>query len=409
MEHEAPSTERSPFSRIEAVRESDCDELVDLFLGETRPMRHQDSDSDTWTDSRLDLVVAAHLDDPDAAFEQFCESIAGQTRDALGCVRHAGVGWVAWVHGRRVALGEHRASISTAVADVSRRCPRVLIVLPRQDEIGRLIAGLDGLADPPDSIIILCTTREPDVVASYRQAKSIAALAPAELERVRFAVVGDDAEQAQSALTRLTDTADRFLHTFIGGSCHVSKGPGSTRGHTDLNDAAADLLATPESRDATPGGDDGAVEHRADAAETPAVEPVAAETDPLDRLVRQLPGLDRVRVRVDGAGPVAIAVDASGQLHAVVGVFEHADWAEVHHPQPERALTLAEAFIGRHRTVLGGLDHRLESAPPTLIPHVIADRFSTLSPLIGGRTRLHLAVAVQVGQSTHWGVSELTT
>lgn len=408
MEHEAPSTERSPFSRIEAVRESDCDELVDLFLGEARPIRHQDSDSDTLTDSRMDLVVSAHLDDPDAALEQFCDSIAGQTRDALGCVRHAGAGWVAWVHGRRLTLGERRTSISTAVADVSRRCPRVLIVLPRQDEVGRLIAGLDGLTDPPDSIIILCTTREPDVVASYRQAKSIAALAPSELERVRFAVVGDHAEQAQSVLTRLTDTADRFLHTFIGGSCHVAKGSDSASAHPELNDAAIDRSATPDLRDVRPTGRNEAIEQRPDVTEPPAVEPMVAEPDPLDRLVRQLPGLDRVRVRVDGAGPVAIALDASGQLHAVVGVFEHTDWAEVHHPQPERALALAEAFIGRHRAVLGGIDHRLESAPPTLIAHVIADRFSALAPLIGGRTHLHLAVAVEVGQITHWGVSELT-
>lgn len=403
MEHEAPSTERSPFSRIEAVRETDCDELVDLFLGEAKPVSRFGSADDSVIDSRLDLIVASHLDDADVAFEQFCESISSDSRDSLGCVRHAGAGWVAWVHGRRLMLGERRASISTAVADVARRCERVLVLLPRQDEVGRLIAGLEGLSDPPDSIIILSTIREPDVVASYRQAKSIAALAPRQLPSVRFAIISDDAEFADAALTRLRDTSDRFLGVSIPGRLHIQENnepataePGTTP--QDGPTASPDPVDDPAIADAVADFIEQAYE-APEPAESPRMETPAQAT--LDLLSR-FPGLEPIRLSCPGAESVVFGVDASGVLNAVVGGIGTKTTSE-----PERCLALAEAFVARHAPLLAAVDARLSPGKPVLATHFVSDRYAALAPLIGGRIHLHLAVGVEVQGVTHWGITEL--
>lgn len=417
MEQEIKGVDRSAFSRLESVREADCDALVDLFLGEAEPVRRLDPDIGGPHDpggSRLELVVAAHLDEPDPAFEQFCTSVGSLPGETLGCVRHAGAGWVAWVHGRRVSLGERRASISTAVSDVARRCRRVVVLLPRQDEIGRLVAGLEGLSDPPDAIIVLSTTRESDVVASYRQIKSIAALSASQLRLVQIGMIADDESAGDAALTRLRDTTERFLGEPVYGRIHM---PILTPDH-EPEAPGDDPLDTPANgipRNGKPGEPSGETSPeptpRVQAIPAPTTtEPVAAvETAPVPvvaalterDLLAMLPGVEPVGLRCAEAPRVAFGVDRSGRLHAVGGGVEGACTPDV-----ERALMLAEAFVARHAVMLCAVDHRLSDQPGVDL-HLVSDRYAVLAPLIGGRVHLHLAVAVDVGAQRHWGASEL--
>lgn len=413
MEHEAPSTERSPFTRLEAVREADCDALVDLFLGEAEPVnRFAAPERERRTGSRLDLIIANHLDEPDETFDRFCQSVAEASAEKLGCVRHAGAGWVAWVHGRRLALGERRATISTAVADVARRCERVVVLLPRQDEIGRLVAGLNGLSDPPDNIIVLSTSREPDVVATYRQVKSIAALADRQLSLVQACIIGDDRDECESAGSRLTETSERFLEFALPTQVHVlavrevegESGPAAAADPLDAPEVdvpvrefmhdAFDALDVPEraAREA-PGGL--ATETAAETATT-ADGKSAVEPD----LLSVFPGMERLDLPGFDCESVRLAMDAGGQVHAFAGGLGGPIG-----PEGERGLARAEAFLARHAPLLAGFDARL--AGGQLVPHLVSDRYADLAPLIGGTIRLHLAVRVEVAGRSHWGVSEL--
>lgn len=401
MEHKTSSTERSPFARLESVCKADVDLLADMFLDAPSVDERRESD-DVAIGSRLDIVLAEHLSDASEAVEQFCAFCSSDAQHPVGCVQHVDTGgWSAWIHGQQIRLGQQRATIRTAVSDVARRCERVLVLLPRQDEIGRLIAGLEGLTDPPDSIIILSTTSDSDVVASYRQAKSIAAFAPAQLSRLIFAVVGDDDDAARSVLTRLQDTADRFLHAPIRGMCCISHQPEpaevSTHGPIDptIEPPLQSRLNGVESHEADEPGSD------------PTLEPVVDE-DPLDRLVLLVPHVERVRLTCPDSGPVAFGIDGKGRLHAIAGAFEHADWSDVHNTHPERALVLAEAYLARHIPVLGLIDRRLEAVSACDVQlHLVSDRYPALAALLGGRLRLHLAVPVSVDERTHWGASEL--
>lgn len=421
MEHEIQGVDRSAFSRLESVREADCDALVDLFLGDAAPVHRHDPDEGGPGGpggpggSRLELVVAAHLDEPDHAFEQFCTSVGARAGESLGCVRHAGAGWVAWVHGRRVTLGERRASIATAVSDVARRCRRVVVLLPRQDEIGRLVAGLEGLSDPPDAIIVLSTTREPDVVASYRQIKSIAALSPRQLHLVEVCMIADDRAAAQAALTRLRDTSDRFLGEAVHGSIHTplqvadpapeapSCDPLESPDNDMTRNGSAGESHGPAARESAP-----TVEQNPCPAPQATATPAAAESAPnpsptmTERdLLAMLPGVEPVGLRCPEAPGVSFGVDRQGRLHALGGGVDGACT-----PDAERALLLAEAFVARHAVMLCAVDHRLGDRPEVHL-HLLSDRYAVLAPLIGGRVRLHLAVAVAVGGQRHWGASEL--
>lgn len=411
MEHEAPSTDRSPFTRLEAVRDADCDALVDLFLGEADPVnRFVPPERPHRTGSRLDLVIANHLDQPDETFEQFCQSAAEVSPQKLGCVRHAGAGWVAWVHGRRLAFGERRATISTAVADVARRCERVVVLLPKQDEVGRLVAGLNGLSDPPDNIIVLSTTREPDVVASYRQVKSIAALADQQLSLVQVHVVGDSAEACESACRRLSETSERFLEFSLPTCIHVfadeaTESESGSPGGPDLLDApevedpvrafmqeAFNEIEAPET------GKTQDMVTQATAACEAFANNVAAEagTD----LLSVFPGFEPLDLPGFDCDRVQLAIDGSGHVHAFAGCLGAPLTAEA-----ERGLARAGAFVARHAPLLAALDTRLGAG--NLVSHLVSDRYSDLAPLIGGPIRLHLAVRVDVAGRTHWGVSDL--
>lgn len=419
MEHEIKGVERSAFSRLESVREADCDALVDLFLGEAEPVRRLEPDDGGPTDSggsRLELVVAAHLDEPDLAFEQFCTSVGSRGGQTLGCVRHAGAGWVAWVHGRRVTLGERRASIATAVSDVARHCRRVVVLLPRQDEIGRLVAGLEGLSDPPDAIIVLSTARESDVVASYRQIKSIAALSPRQLHLIEIGMIADDEAAAEAALTRLRDTSDRFLGEAVRGSIHMP--PQSVESEPQA--PALDPLESSDDRIMPRNGL--ASEKRGEAGPEPtpfehlhpaltAIPPVAAPaTEPAPGsssewtgrdLFTLLPGVEPVGLRCPEAPDVHFGVDRLGRLHAVIGGVDGAS-----PPDVERALMRAEAFVARHAVMLSAVDHRLGDRPEVHL-NLVSNRYAVLAPLIGGRVHLHLAIGIDVGGQRHWGASEL--
>ncbi|KAA0214275.1 MAG: hypothetical protein DYG94_07850 [Leptolyngbya sp. PLA3] len=410
MEHEIKGIERSAFSRLEAVREADCDALVDLFLGDAQPVRRVDPDLGGPTDqggSRLELVVAAHLDEPESAFEQFCTSIASRAGQSLGCVRHAGAGWVAWVHGRRLALGDRCASIATAVSDVARRCPRVVVLLPRQDEVGRLVAGLDGLSDPPDAIVVLSTTRESDVVASYRQIKSIAALSPRRLHLVEIGMIADDEVAAQSALTRLRDTSDRFLGEAVSGTIHLPPQvgrPATPAPASDLPDAPDHSML----RNGLSGENHRESSNQASPREDVKPAPVAVAAPAPDArpsgrdLLAMLPGVEPVGLRCPEAPGVAFGVDRQGRLHAVSGGVDGAC-----SPDMERSLMLAEAFVARHAVVLCAVDHRLGNQPEVHL-HLVSDRYGVLAPLIGGHVHLHLAIGVDVAGQRHWGASELS-
>jgi hypothetical protein len=399
METNGSGTEYNTMSRLGEVDPDECDALADVFLG-VAPGRRSDEDLDADEPAPrprvLQLVIGSHLADADALFARLCRSESVDPDRAVGCIHHVGPGWSARLIGCGHRFNGRRATVAHAMNQVSAAADRVNILLPPHREVGQLIDGLDGLADPPDSVVVLATADESEVVAAYRQIKSIAAFGRAQLERTRVVLVDEPGPEAEAALRRLTDTATRFLDAPIPGVVLPRDEQPEPLEPPAVDASGADPL------DAEP----------SEPADKPEPEPDArAATDgdaaPEDEslLATIAPGLTVLKFRCPEAPGVVLAVDEAGLVHAIAATGPLGDLDG--QPDPLTALTRARAFVARHMPVLEPLDPRIRSAAGAPVAHLVSDRFGALEPCLRTDLRLHLVVPVRAGGRTVWGVREL--
>ncbi len=455
MEPNGFDTEFSALSRLGDVDPEECDALADVFLGEPTkkvfeidPMESDladDSSPGSTTPPRiLQLVVCSHLADAEDYFETFCHAASVEPIRSIGCVKHAGTGWSAQLIGRGHRFNSRRASVAAAMRQVADAADEVNVSLPPHHEIGLLIDGLEGLNDPPDAIVVLTTPVESDVVAAYRQIKSIATFSPDMLERVRVALIADDEQQAHQPLGRLVETAARFLQVQLDSQvivpphrtndseddmAHLTDQDDAIETHNQLPSEARRAL-NPEFQPSLPNDalieDDHAKQNEA----RPQVETVTSAApedlqpqpqpqsnepakntscavEPPSRSLCSVLTSDMaiLQVRCPEAPHVVLAVDAAGRMHAFASVHTTDDMQA--QPEPLAALTRARAFAARHLPVLVTLDERIRSDAGTPVGHLVSDRFAALEPCLNADLHLHLVVPVKTNSQTVWGVSEL--
>ncbi len=418
MDTNTPGTEYNALSRLGTVDSGDCDDLADVFLGASpneKPQEPQEPESDPldqgWAESDaateprvLQLVVGSHLNNADDLFTRLCESQSVDPDRAIGCIQYGPAGWSARLIGRAHRFNGHRASVAHAINQVSAVSDRVNVLLPPHHEIGELIEGLDNLADPPDAIIVLTTAIESDVVAAYRQLKSIASFCPDQLARCEVVMVAHPDEEAHAALDRLLDTATRFLDAPVVGEIVAASDSGR-----------ASVAEEPEPEDE--------VIHESEATDTPEPQtcepmpeptpvPAPAFADSHDDIENTLlasltRGMELLDLRCPDAPRVVLAVDQVGLVHAFASLLE-ADGLEPE-SNPLEALARARAFVARHMPMLAPLDPRVRADAGAPQAHLVSDHFAQLEPCLGTDLRLHLAVPVRVAGQTIWGVSELRT
>lgn len=426
MESNGSSTDYHTISRLGEVDPEECDALADVFLGAPStedPSIDEDDSYDAQPAVRprvLQLVVGSHLTHPEALFSRFCQFESVNPDRAVGCISHVGAGWSARLIGAGHRFNGCRATVAHALSQVSATADRVNILLPPYREVGQLIDGLDGLSDPPDRIIILATADESDVVAAYRQIKSIAAFSRERIERTSVVLIDELGETADAALGRLLDTAARFLDAQIQGAVIPEDAsdwtPAAETEASIDDDAFDDQPPEPEPPQAPAQAE---IEAMPQPAPQPAASddhqpaPVAARTaDPLEADSRSLLatmtcGMTILGFRCPDAPQVVYAIDDAGRIHAIASTADTGDLAA--QPDPLTALTRARAFICRHMPVLGPLDGRIRPDAGTPVAHLVSERFADLGPCLDADIRLHLAVPVQTGGRTIWGVSELRT
>lgn len=409
MESNGSSTEYSTISRLGEVDPEECDALADVFLGQQPAPTAEDEgghEHDSGAKPRvLQLVVGSHLTHAEALFSRFCQFESVNPDRAIGCINHVGAGWAARLIGRGHRFNGRRATVAHAVSQVSATADRVNILLPPYREVGQLIDGLDGLSDPPDRIIILSTADESDVVAAYRQIKSIATFCREQINRTSVVLVDEPGEASDAALRRLVETASRFLDARIEGLVVPE----------DVSDwSPAPLAAAPESIAETvlePEMTEHPIERPSTTARAQAPAPAAQRSaDPLEAEQRSLLAtltwdMTVLGFRCPNAPKVVYALDADGRIHAIASVTAIGDLEA--QPDPIASLTRARAFITRHMPVLAPLDRRIRPDAGNPVAHLVSDRFAELAPCAETDIRLHLAVPVQTAGRTIWGVSEL--
>ncbi len=417
MDTNGSGTDYNALSRLGTVDSGDCDDLADVFLGPSPAEDATDPKSDPldegWaqtpaaTEPRvLQLVVGSHLKNADDLFARLCESQSVDPDRAIGCIQYGPAGWSARLIGRTHRFNGHRASVAHAINQVSAVSDRVNVLLPPHHEIGELIEGLDNLADPPDAIIVLTTAIESDVVAAYRQLKSIASFCPDQLARCEVVMIAEPDEEATAALDRLLGTAARFLEAPVVGQIIAASDPGQTSAPApDVPEPRQEVIAESE---ATAAPDVETSEPMPEPTPVPA--PTFAdshddaETTLLASLTRDMELLD---LRCPDAPRVVLAVDQVGRIHAFASMIE-AQGLETE-SSPLEALARARAFVARHMPMLAPLDPRVRAEAGTPQTHLVSDHFAQLEPCLGTDIRLHLAVPVRVAGQTIWGVSELRT
>jgi len=434
MESNGSSTEYSTISRLGEVDPEECDALADVFLGTpvSDPTPDEEAGDEHEVGSRprvLQLVVGSHLTHSDALFSRFCQFESVNPDRAIGCINHVGAGWSARLIGRGHRFNGRRATVAHAIGQVSATADHVNILLPPYREVGQLIDGLDGLSDPPDRIIVLSTADESDVVAAYRQIKSIAAFCREQIERTTVALIDEPGPAAEAALGRLMDTAARFLDARITGlvvpedasdwapATDADQPNDAQRAEPEDGPATAPQAATPDAPS------ERHPEPKTAPQSTPELtmparreEPVSTQPrsfrtdDPLEAEPRSLLDtltwdMQRLAFRCPEAAQVVYAVDADGRVHAIAAASAIGDLDA--QPDPLTALSRARAFITRHMPVLAPLHGNIRSDAGPPVAHLVSARFADLAPWTESDIRLHLAVPVQTAGRTVWGVSEL--
>jgi hypothetical protein len=427
MDTNGSGTDFSALSRLGAVDSGACDDLADVFLGSTPSRESVEPESDPiesdWAQAVetsqtrvLQLVVGAHLNDADDLFLRLCESQSVDPERAVGCIHYGASGWSARLIGSTHRFNGDRVSVSQAISQVSAVSDRVNVLLPSHNEVGELIEGLDDLADPPDAIIVLTTEVESDVVAAYRQLKSIASFCPAQLARTEVVMVATQGEEAQAAMARLLDTATRFLDASIAGRIIPESGskytPEIEESVTEPDvigpeEVEPEVVDQPEPIDSPE-----PISKTAATESEPTPVPPPAFADPHDDdehtlLACLTLGMEILDLRCPDAPRVLLAADASGRIHAFASMIE-AEGLEPE-PSPLAALTQARAFITRHMPMLAPLEPRVQAGAGLPLTHLVSDHFAHLEPCLGTEIHLHLAVPVRVAGRTIWGVSELST
>jgi len=442
MDTNGSSTDFNALSRLGAVDSGECDALADVFLGSSPAEQTGEPESDSiesaWSDRQepveprvLNLVVGSHLNNPDDLFTRLCESQSVDPDRAVGCIQYGPAGWSARLIGRAHCFNGHRASVAHAISQVSEISDRVNVLLPPHHEVGELIKGLDNLSDPPDAIIVLATSIESDVVSAYRQLKSIASFCPEQLARCEVVMIATPDEEAEAALSRLLETADRFLNAPLTGRIIVESGDVESGDDEVSMDDDSETEAPMPGDSASESGPETLVQTQESIPEPVlevADEPIHEPTDePIDEptpvpapafadsgddddntlLSRLTQSMDRLDVRSPDAPRVILAIDQNGQVHAFASMIE-TDGLE---PEPNalEALGRACAFIARHMPLLVQMDPRVSANAPPPAGHLVSDHFSQLDPCLGSDLHLHLAVPVRVAGRTIWGVSELRT
>lgn len=439
MDTNGYDTEFSALSRLGDVDPDECDDLADVFLGSSSSSPHareehcddleDDAPEAVFEPRVLQLVIAAHLAEAGTEFEAFCHSESINPTRSVGCVRNIGTGWAASLIGRGHHFNGRRATVAHAVSQVSESADLVNVLLPAHHEVGVLVEGLDDLRDPPDAIIILTSAVESDIVATYRQLKSIAAFSPNQLDRTKIVMLTDEPAAGKAPLSRLIETAARFLDARIPGQII----PRSAESNPPLSESnpPMPMQDSPSSRSValrpTEAPSEPMDTHtQADPAlqaTEPHVESVTLQTEPVSPAPEPMPTIDPktasassllctltrnmtvLKVRCPSTPQVVLAVDARGQLHAFAATDTIDDLGD--ETDPVSALIRARAFISRHMPVLAVLDEHIDEHAPPAVGHLVSERFAALEPCLGTEIRLHLVVPVQTSGRRIWAVSEL--
>lgn len=406
MDTNASGTEYNTMSRLGEVDPDECDALADIFLGVAPRQTTSEGPEDHEPAARprvLQLVIGSHLADAEALFTRLCQAESVDPDRAVGCINHVGAGWSARLIGRGHRFNGRRATVAHAMNQVSAAADRVNILLPPHREVGQLIDGLDELTDPPDGVVVLATADESEVVAAYRQIKSIAAFSRAQLAHTSVVLIAEPGDDADAALRRLLDTSARFLDAPIRGSIlplHAAE-PERAGTETESDAAPRDLPVDDGPSDPAPLAD-AMCEAKPETQTTP-----PPERSDIDSLLATLTrGMTILNFRCPEAPQVVLAVDDAGRVHAIAATDPAGDLEE--QPEALTALTRARAFIARHMPVLEPLDSRIRAAAGAPVAHLVSERFALLEPCLRTDLRLHLAVQVRSGERTMWGVRELS-
>lgn len=406
MEHNPTHLNRALLNRFEIPRDAECDALADLFLGSASPATPPPA-ANTNT---LELVVALHLTDGRERFAAHCRRQAAINQLPIGCVEHVGAGWAADLVGPGSTPSRgRRATVGKAIAHIAAHAARVCVLLPAHDEVGSLIAGLSDLTQPADQITVLCSTDEGEIVASYRQIKSIAILCPKHISRLTLAVMGKDPERCRSTIDRIERTARQFLSLELRCTVLVEEEPVYTEQHFDPHDPAQ--VSIDAYAPVTPPPHQPAAPPIAPHVPAPAPAPAPYHNAynrgaPTDRGLEALVGaVTALAVRCPSAPEVTIAVDAEGRLHVIAATFAGPGWNPS--TDPVAALTLARAFAARHRGVLSALDPRVTPTAGAPEAHLVVNHFADAAPILESGLRLHLATIIEVDGLRRFGASPL--
>jgi hypothetical protein len=406
MEHTPTNLDRTMMKRFETPRDEECDALADMFLGAAPSAEGRGGNvSRPTVTPDLELVVAHHLEGGSARFAAHCRNLARRHACTVGLVRHAGAGWTAELLDSNDVSPGRRATVGKAIAHIAAHAEHVCVLLPAHDEIGSLVAGLAEHSEPAEAITVLSTSSEGDVVAAYRQIKSIALLGAGLASRVALVVMGADREKCAAAAERIVQTARRFLSLDLRSTVHVEEEPMYTEHPFDPHDPALvspDAYAPVAEPVATP------ATHTDPAAYAPVTprEPQPAGPKPGERGLEALVGVGAaLGIRCPNAPEVVIAVDGLGHLHVIAATFGGPGWAAT--AEPTLALTLARAFAARHRGVLAAVDARVKADGPAPAAHLVVDRFADAAPILESGLRLHLATIIEVNGSRCFGAAPL--